>query len=56
MILNVLFLFIFSFSNEAIDLFDKVDSLLEGFSADHEIAFRLLTEHESEVVTFVKFH
>ncbi len=40
----------YSISSEAIDLFDKVDSLLDGSSADHEVAFRLLTDHESEVV------
>ena len=34
-------------------MFDKVDSLLEGSSADHEVAFKLLTEHENEVVTFL---
>ncbi|XP_046632221.1 regulator of microtubule dynamics protein 2-like [Daphnia pulicaria] len=42
-------------SSEAIDLFDKVDSLLEGSSADHEVAFRLLTDHESEFDCNVEF-
>ncbi|KAK4037826.1 putative Regulator of microtubule dynamics protein 2/sw [Daphnia magna] len=37
-----------SSAKEAIDLFDKVDSLLEGSSDDYKIAFGLLTDHESE--------
>ena len=41
-----------SLLDEAIELFDKVDSLLEGSSADHEIAFGLLAGYESEVVIF----
>ncbi len=45
-----------SLLDEAIELFDKVDTLLEGSSADHEIAFGLLIGYESEVVMFLEFY
>lgn len=52
------FIFLFSSNHdgvpeEAIELFDKVDNLLEGTSVDHELAFKLLDGYKNEVYSIV---
>lgn len=39
-----------SSQEEALQIFEKVDILLEGTSKEHELAFALLTSYENEVL------
>jgi len=38
-----------STQEEALQIFEKVDILMEGTSKEHELAFALLTSYENEV-------
>ena len=38
-----------SSQEEALQIFEKVDILLEGTSKEHEVALHLLTSYENEV-------
>jgi len=42
-----------SSQEEALQIFEKVDTLMEGTSKEHELAFALLTSYEIEVLSWV---